>query len=445
VHKAKASGARPKGLGEGQPTSKAPNQSDAFDEEPVASNSSDGGADAGADGATGGSGNAAAKGKPPAGIGNKLIFGLVGVGLLGAAASAWYFARPAKPQPPVFKPASNPYAQGIFANGIIESYQANGENINIYPEVSGIIREVAVTEGQTVTQGTPLLVIDDTVQRATTEQLKAQADAAKAMLEELKAEPRPETLQVSRSQVGLSGAALKSAQDTLDKQQKSYNLDPRSVSTDVLDTDLNAVKVAKANLDVSNRQLQLTKAGAWTYDIQNQEQQVEALSKAWAASSALLAKYTLRAEMDGTVLAIQAGLGSYISTAGAYDTYTQGFDPVIVMGSVKSEGYMSVRCYVDEILISKLPPKDKIAATMTIRGTTTSVPLEFVRLQPYVTPKIELSDQRLEKVDLRVLPALFRFKTTPGVEIYPGEMVDVYIGEQGAKAAPSTPLLGQVP
>jgi len=49
-------------------------------------------------------------------------------------------------------------------------------------------------------------------------------------------------------------------------------------------------------------------------------------------------------------------------------------------------------------------------ATMSIRGTTTTIPLEFVRLQPYVSPKIELSDQRLEKVDLRVLPAIFRFQ-----------------------------------
>ena len=62
---------------------------------------------------------------------NKIIFGLVAVGVLLAFASAYVYARPPKPQSPVFQPASNPYAQGIFANGIIESYQAHGENINI--------------------------------------------------------------------------------------------------------------------------------------------------------------------------------------------------------------------------------------------------------------------------------------------------------------------------
>jgi HlyD family secretion protein len=365
---------------------------------------------------------------------NKIIFTLVGVGVLLALASAYVYARPPKPQSPVFQPASNPYPQGIFANGIIESYQAHGENINIYPDVSGTVREILVAEGGSVRQGTPLLEIDNTVQRATTDQQKAQADAAGSLLQELKAQPRKENLEVARAQVELATASLKSAQDTLNKQQHSYDLEPRSVSKDTLDTVRNSVKVAKANLDVVSRQFELTRAGAWTYDIQNQRRQVEALSKAWSASTALLAKYTVRAPTDGVILSIQAALGSYVSSQGAYGTYTQGLGPIIVMGTGKSSGYMSVRCYVDEILIPKLPSADKMVATMSIRGTTTTIPLEFVRLQPYVSPKIELSDQRLEKVDLRVLPAIFRFQPPPDVEVYPGEMVDVYIGARDATA-----------
>ncbi|MGA7743019.1 MAG: biotin/lipoyl-binding protein [Polyangia bacterium] len=365
---------------------------------------------------------------------NKIIFTLVGVGVLLALASAYVYARPPKPQSPVFQPASNPYPQGIFANGIIESYQAHGENINIYPDVSGTVREILVAEGESVRQGTPLLEIDNTVQRATTDQQKAQADAAGSLLQELKAQPRKENLEVARAQVELATASLKSAQDTLNKQQHSYDLEPRSVSKDTLDTVRNSVKVAKANLDVVSRQFELTRAGAWTYDIQNQRRQVEALSKAWSASTALLARYTVRAPTDGVILSIQAALGSYVSSQGAYGTYTQGLGPIIVMGTGKSSGYMSVRCYVDEILIPKLPSADKMVATMSIRGTTTTIPLEFVRLQPYVSPKIELSDQRLEKVDLRVLPAIFRFQPPPDVEVYPGEMVDVYIGARDATA-----------
>ena len=58
------------------------------------------------------------------------------------------------------------------------------------------------------------------------------------------------------------------------------------------------------------------------------------------------------------------------------------------------------------------------------------MPLTFVRVQPYVSPKIELSDQRQERVDLRVLPVIFEFTPPPHVAVYPGQLVDVYIGEQ---------------
>lgn len=357
---------------------------------------------------------------------NKLIFALVLSGVLGALFSAYVYAVPSKPLPPVFNPAPNPYAQGIYANGIIESHQANGENINISPEVSGAVVGILVTEGQEVKQGTPLVQLDDSIQRATVEQQKAQAEAAHALLAELRAQPRKETLEVARAQVEMAEASLKSAQDQLDKQQRSFDIAPESVSRDALDSAANAAKVARANLEVVTRQYELTRAGAWIHDIKNQEKQVEALSKAHAASSALLAKYTLRAPTDGVVLSVGATVGSYVSPQGAYDTYTQGMVPLVVMST--SRALLSVRCFIDEILISRLPPPEKIRAQMFIRGTNTRVPLEFVRVQPYVSPKIQLSNQRQEKVDLRVLPVIFRFAPPRGMAVYPGELVDVYVG-----------------
>jgi HlyD family secretion protein len=85
---------------------------------------------------------------------------------------------------------------------------------------------------------------------------------------------------------------------------------------------------------------------------------------------------------------------------------------------------------VDEILVSRLPSPSQIRAQMSIRGSyTNQVPLEFVRVQPYVSPKIELSNQRQEQVDLRVLPVIFRFEKK-GAPVYPGQLVDVFIGQQ---------------
>ncbi len=358
---------------------------------------------------------------------NKVLFVLAILGVVAGLVSAYLYSVQKKPLAPVFSPAPNPYAKGIYANGIIESYLTNGQNINLYPEVAGTITRILVSEGATVRQGTPLLTLDDSVQRATAEQQQSQAQAALAMLEELRAQPRKETLEVAKAQVEMARASLKSAQDQLDKQQRSYALDPKSVSKDALDNAINAVKVAQANLGVVGRQYELTEAGAWIYDIRNQEKQYHALVNAFAASSALLAKYTIRAPQDGVILSIKAAVGSYVSPQGTYDTYTQGFSPILVMGS--SERYLAVRCYIDEILIHRLPRGPAMHAQMFIRGTTIRIPLEYVRVQPYVSPKIALSNERTERVDLRVLPVIFRFEKPKGVDLYPGQLVDVYVGE----------------
>ena len=359
---------------------------------------------------------------------NRIIFLLAAVGIVLGLVSATIYARQPKPQPPVFNPASNPYARGIYANGIIESDQSHGANINIYPEVSGPITEILVQEGDRVRRGEPMLRIDDRVQRATAEQQRAQAEAAQALLEELKAQPRSETLAVAAAQVANARATLKNARDQLEKQERAYRIEPRSVSKDALDNARNAAAIAATNLSVVEKQYALTKAGAWIYDVRNQERQAEALSKAYAASAALLEKFTIAAPVDGVVLAIQAATGSYVSSQGAYNSYTQGFNPLIVMGTPQDT--MEVRVYVDEILLHRLPDPAKMEAQMVVRGTDIRLPLSFARMQPYVSPKIELSDQRLERVDLRVLPLIFRFKTPKDVALYPGELVDVYIASR---------------
>ncbi len=356
----------------------------------------------------------------------KVLFVLSFVGLLAGCVVAYVSGITQPPLPPAFSPPTNPYPNGIYAEGMVESDQRSGEDINVYPEVSGTVKQIPAAEGEEVKKGQVLLVLDDSIQRATVEQLQSQAQAAFTMLQELKAEPRKETLDVNEAQVIAAQATLKTAQDELDKQQAAYDMDPKSVSKDALDSAANAVLTAKTNLEVARKQRDLTKAGAWIYDINNQERTYNALYKSYLSASALLAKYTLRAPSDGIVMAINPTVGSYVSGQGAYDTYTQGMDPVLVLGSPH---HLNVRCYVDEILVPHLPDPSKMKAQMTVRGSTVKIPLEFVRMQPFVSPKIELSDQRLERVDVRVLPIIFRIEQPKSITLYPGLLVDVYIGE----------------
>jgi HlyD family secretion protein len=357
----------------------------------------------------------------------KLLFSLAIAGVLSGCLAGYLFSLQKPAEPPLFNPPTNPYVQGIYAEGIVESVQSSGENINVYPEVPGTVKQILVSEGQEVKKGEPLILVDDSIQRSTTDQQKSAAEASHAMLEELKAEPRKENMDIAEAQVAAAEAALKTAQDEMHKQQAAYEMDPKSVSKDALDSAINAEATAQANLEVARKQRDLTKAGAWVFDVRNQEKQWTALEKSYLASGALLAKYTLRAPADGVVLSISTIVGAYVSPQGAYESYSQGMTPVMVLGT--PQGNLEVRCYIDEILVPKMPATSKMKARMTIRGADVTLPLEFVRLQPLVSPKIELSDQRLERVDVRVLPVIFKVEKPKTVNLYPGQLVDVYIGQ----------------
>lgn len=131
---------------------------------------------------------------------NAIIFSLSIIGMLGGLVAAYVFGMERKAQPPVFPPVSSPFDSAIYANGIIESDQANASNINVFPEISGPITGILVHEGQTVSAGTLMMTIDDSVQKATAAQLVVQTEAAQALLDELKAEPRQETLAIAKAQ-----------------------------------------------------------------------------------------------------------------------------------------------------------------------------------------------------------------------------------------------------
>src|SRR5690242_4433286 len=100
----------------------------------------------------------------------RLLFTLAFIGIIAGCVAGYVFSIEKPAQPPVFNPASNPYSQGIYAEGIVESNQASGSNINVYPEVPGTVKQILVTEGQAVHKGDALVLIDDSIQRAAAEQ-----------------------------------------------------------------------------------------------------------------------------------------------------------------------------------------------------------------------------------------------------------------------------------
>jgi HlyD family secretion protein len=306
----------------------------------------------------------------------KSLFIIAGVGIIAGLASVFFYHERIKTQPPVAV-HYNPYAAGIYASGIIESYQSNGSNVNIYPEVSGKVIRVFVQEADIVKKDTPILAIDDTVQREIVEK-----DAA---------------------EIRYADANRANVTQQLEKIEKAYRLNSKSISQNIRDNAINAVKIAQENKDVATAQ--------------------------YNADKASLAQYLITAPIDGVIFRIVAVTGGYVSPQGSYDTYTQGMLPTVQMGTLTP--YLQVRCYLDEILIPKLPNPKKLSATLFIRGLNDrQIPLEFVSIQPLTIPNIQLSDQQNKRVDVRVLPLIFKFKKPMDINIFPGQLVDVYIKGQ---------------
>jgi len=54
-------------------------------------------------------------------------------------------------------------------------------------------------------------------------------------------------------------------------------------------------------------------------------------------------------------------------------------------------------------------------------------PLEFVRVEPYVIPKMSLTGASTERVDTRVLQVIFSMKKPTSPPVYVGQQVDVFI------------------
>lgn len=303
----------------------------------------------------------------------KAIIIIAIIGIMAGIVSAQLSNKKVQPQPPL-SISYNPYEKGIYATGILESRQVNGSNVNIFPEVSGKVTAIFVQDGQVLKKGAPILAIDDSVQRQIVEK--------------------------DLSQIAYAEANIINVTEQLEKIRKSYEIDRKSISQNTLDNAINAVKIAEENLNVAKAQ--------------------------YRADKALLDKYIINSPIDGVILRVVSAQGDYISPQGTYDFNTQANLPVVQMGVVTP--YLQVRCFLDEILVPQLPNTSKLEATLFVRGASqVGIPLEFLNIQPFTIPNIQLSDQRIERVDVRVLPILFKFKKPGHLNVYPGQLVDVFI------------------
>ncbi len=123
---------------------------------------------------------------------------------------------------------------------------------------------------------------------------------------------------------------------------------------------------------------------------------------------------TVRAPRDGKVLQVNLPEGEYAAVGAA--------EPAVLLGDTRS---LQLRVDIDESDAPRVRPGCNAVAFL--KGTREEpIPLEFVRIDPYVVPKRALSGDSTERVHTRVLQVIFRFES-PSFPVYFGQQMDVFI------------------
>lgn len=280
--------------------------------------------------------------------------------------------QPTPVAPPAAEPAQAPFQSFIAGAGIVE---AESRNIDIGTPLPGIVSQVAVKVGDSVEAGTPLFYLD-------AREAKAERDIRRADL--LKA----------KAGVDEATASLQDAQSLLDLLERIP--DKRAVSVEELDRRRNAVLIAKTRIESAHASVKQAEAAV-------------------AATETTLERLIVRAPISGEILQVNIRPGEF-AVAGKLTT------PLLVMGKLDT---LHIRVDIDENDAWRFDPSGKAVAYL--RGNRDlSTELTLAYLEPFVIPKKSLTGDSTERVDTRVLQALYRFDRKR-LNTFVGQQMDVFI------------------
>ncbi|MBL9215892.1 MAG: efflux RND transporter periplasmic adaptor subunit [Opitutaceae bacterium] len=198
---------------------------------------------------------------------------------------------------------------------------------------------------------------------------------------------RQAQLAVDEADAVVAEATLRRLRDQLARLRDVH--DPRAVSAEEVRTKENDVLVARAQWEAARARV--------------------------AQDRALLDRLTVLAPRAGTVLQVNVRPGEYASATPK--------SAAMVLGDLE---HLQVRAEIDEQNAPRLQPGQ--SATAYLKGDTSQpIELTFVRIEPYVVPKVSLTGASTERVDTRVLQVIYSFQRPAGRPVYVGQQVDVFV------------------
>lgn len=375
------------------------------------------------------------------------------VGIVFAAITVVKGSVPPPAMPPVIEPPRPPYDHFVAGSGLVE---AASENIAVGAPVSALVTRVFVDVNEMIKQGDPLFALDTRELDAQMKSRRAALDVAKSQLAKLEAGTRPETIPPQRARVAAAEAdvadaraQLLDAQSGLDdatmqntraqtlgenalsaeeRSRRQFSLQGAQARVSAAES---RIATAEARLAEARASLALLEAGTWSVDLDVAKSQVAEAQAAIDALQIEIDRRTVKSPVTGKVLQKNVREGEF-AQAGALST------PLMLVGTVNP---LHVRVDVDEFEAWRVKPN--MPAVAFARGNKDiRTDLKFVRFEPFIVPKRSLTGASTERVDTRVLQAIFSFEPKD-LPLYVGQQVDVYIKSEPvnrstASAAPES-------
>jgi multidrug efflux pump subunit AcrA (membrane-fusion protein) len=317
---------------------------------------------------------------------------------------------------PLVMPAVRPSVDGSVVAGI-GLVEPASEVVACAPHVAGVVAEVRVRPGDVVTTGAMIYRIEDSQVRRDLELAEAQLRMEESRWNRLQALPRPEEVPPAEARL-LAAQAEESEART--RYESRHRVGGRFVAPEEIEITRQGVLATAARVAEASASLKLIQAGTWEADLSLQRAALEAAQAQVAQVRTRLDLHTVRAPLSGTILRVSVRAGEFAPTGGSATA-------LVEMGDLSQT---HVRVEVDEEDLPRLVEGRPAVAYPRGDGKR-PVRLEFVRSEPSLRAKRNLSGASNERIDTRIQEFIYQVvppgQSTDGPIPPVGRQLDVYI------------------
>jgi HlyD family secretion protein len=291
--------------------------------------------------------------------------------------------------------------------------EPSSEDIKLGSELSGKLRYVGVEEGDTITRGQIVAVLENDDYRAQVGSAEAEVSAKEAGLRKVLNGARSQERSEAWSSVLAAHAVMDNARSEMDRRQKLFAAGV--ISREECERSTREYDVAKAKYQEAVERHSLVDSRAREEDQSLAEADLRLARARLAEARARYAKTFIKSPIDGTVLRKHHRNGESVSNSSNLP------DPILTIGDKK---VLRVRMEVDETEVGKVRVGQK-AYVMADAFGQQKFWGRVVRVGEQLGRKNIRTDEPTERLDTKILETLLELEN--GAPLPMGLRVDAFI------------------